>query len=134
MSQENVENVRQAVDAFNRGDADTFVALASPEVEWEDAMFWSRVARTYRGRNELREWFNEVGEAWESIHIEIEEITEAPDNSVFFGIAMTARGRGSGVETEGRAWQLVRFADGKTVRRQVFLDRTEALEAAGLSE
>jgi ketosteroid isomerase-like protein len=134
MSQENVESIRQAVDAFNRGDADTFVALASPEVEWEDAMFWSGVTRTYRGRDELRGWFNEVGEAWESIHIEIEEITEAPDNSVFFGISMTARGKGSGVETEGRAWQLNRFADGKTVTRQVFLDRTEALEAAGLSE
>ena len=127
-------NIRRAVEAFNRRDADTFVALASPEVEWEDAMFWSGVARTYRGRGELREWFNEIVEAWESIHVEIEEITEAADDRVFFGLSLVARGRGSGVETELRAWQLNRFADGKTVGRQVFLDRTEALEAAGLRE
>jgi hypothetical protein len=55
MSEENVENIRQAVEAFNRRDADAFVALASPNIEWEDPSFWSGVARTYRGREEVRE-------------------------------------------------------------------------------
>ena len=134
MSRENVENVLQAVEAFNRQDADAFVALASPEVEWEDAMFWTGVARTYRGRDELTEWFNEVAEAWESIHVEVEEITEAGDDRALVGLLMRGRGVVSGVETEGRAWQVNWFVDGKTGRRQVFLDRAEALEAAGLRE
>jgi len=134
MSQENVENVLQAVEAFNRRDADAFVALASPDVEWEDAIFWSGVARTYRGRDGLREWFKQVVEPWERIRVEVEEITEATDNRVFVGLYLTARGKGSGVETELRAWQVNRFADGKTARRHVFLERADALEAAGLSE
>jgi ketosteroid isomerase-like protein len=134
MSEENVENLLQAVEAFNRKDADAFVALASPEVEWEDAMFWSGVARTYRGRDELREWFNEVEEAWESIHVEVEEITEAGDDRAFAELFLTGRGAGSGVETELRVWQVNWFVDGKTARRRVFLERAEALEAAGLSE
>jgi ketosteroid isomerase-like protein len=92
------------------------------------------VARTYRGREELREWFNEVEEAWESIRVEVEEITEAGDDRAFVGLFLTGRGAGSGVETELRAWQVNWFVDGKTARRQVFLDRAEALEAAGLSE
>ena len=129
-----MENVLQAVEAFNRRDADAFVALASPDVEWEDAIFWSGVARTYRGRDGLREWFKQVVEPWERIRVEVEEITEATDNRVFVGLYLTARGKGSGVETELRAWQVNRFADGKTARRHVFLERADALEAAGLSE
>jgi ketosteroid isomerase-like protein len=60
MSQENVEIGLQQVDAVHRRDADTFVATVSPDVEWEDSMFWSEVSRTYRGRAELRKWFNQV--------------------------------------------------------------------------
>ena len=134
MSQENVEIVRQAVEAFNREDADEFVALAGLNVEWEDAIFWSGVTRTYRGRQELREWFNQVLERWESLHVEVEEITEAANDGVFYCLFLTGRGKGSGVDTELRVWAVNWFADGKVSRRRVFRERDEALEAAGLSE
>ena len=134
MSQENVEIVRQAVEAFNREDADAFVALAGPNVEWEDAIFWSGVTRTYRGREELREWFNQVLEPWESLHVEVEEITEAANDGVFYCLFLTGRGKGSGVDTELRVWAVNWFADGKVSRRRVFRERDGALEAAGLRE
>jgi ketosteroid isomerase-like protein len=134
MSQENVEIVRQAVEAFNREDADAFVALAGLNVEWEDAIFWSGVTRTYRGRQELREWFNQVLEPWESLHVEVEEITEAANDGVFYCLFLTGRGKGSGVDTELRVWAVNWFADGKVSRRRVFREREEALQAAGLSE
>jgi ketosteroid isomerase-like protein len=87
------------------------------------------------GREELREWFKQVLEPWESLHIELEDITEAGDDRVFYGLFLTARGKGSGVEAPGlRVWSVVWFADGKATRRQVFRDRPEALEAAGLSD
>jgi hypothetical protein len=54
---------------------------------------------------------------------------------VFVGLFLTARGKGSGVEAPGlRLWQVNQFEDGKTARRQVFLERAEVLEAAGLRE
>jgi hypothetical protein len=54
---------------------------------------------------------------------------------VFVGLFLTARGKGSGVEAPGlRVWQVNQFEHGKTARRQVFLERAEALEAAGLRE
>jgi ketosteroid isomerase-like protein len=134
MSKENVEIVRQAVEAFNREDADAFVALAGLNVEWEDAIFWSGVTRTYRGRQELREWFNQVLEPWESLHVEVEEITEAANDGVFYCLFLTGRGKGSGVDTELRVWAVNWFADGKVSRRRVFRERDEALQAAGLSE
>ena len=134
MSEENVENIMQAVEAFNRRDADGFIALVTPEVEWEDAIFWSGETRTYRGRDELREWFAQVVEPWESVQVEVQEIMET-DDRMLVGLSLTGRGKGSGVEApELHVWQVNRFADGKTARRQVFLERADALEAAGLSE
>jgi hypothetical protein len=74
-------------------------------------------------------------EPWESIHVEVEQITEAADDRAFVGLFLTARGKGSGVEAAAlRIWQVNWFADGKTARRQAFRERAEALEAAGLRE
>jgi ketosteroid isomerase-like protein len=134
MSEENVELVRRAINAFNRRDVDAFVATASPDVEWEDAIFWSGVTRIYRGRAGLRDWFNQVLEPWESIHVEADEIAEA-DDRVFFDLLINARGKGSGLEAPGlRVWCVVWLADGEVTRRLVFRDRDEALEAAELRE
>jgi ketosteroid isomerase-like protein len=105
MSQENVEVALAAVDAANRRDADAFVACLSPDVEWEENGDIPGARVIYRGRAEVREWFEEVLMApWERFHIEVEEITEAGGGGVFSGLLITARGRGSGVETELRFW------------------------------
>jgi ketosteroid isomerase-like protein len=134
MSDENVENFRRAVEAFNRGDADAFVALARPDVEWEDAVFWSEGSKVFRGRDELREWFAQVQEPWESIHIAVEEILEAGDDRMVVGLGLTARGGSSGAETRLQAWQVNWLIEGLTAKRSVFRDRDDALEAVGLSE
>jgi len=133
MSRENVEIAQQQIEAINRRDADAFVALVSPDVEWEDSVFWSEPARVYR-RAELREWFNKILEPWASFHLEVEEITETVDDRVFIGGVLTTRGKGSGAETKVRGWFVLWIANGKITRRQVFLARNEALEAAGLLE
>ena len=111
MSQENIKLVLEAVDAFNRQDRDAFVALASADVEWEDAIFWSETVRTFG------------------------EITAAADAGVFFSLFITARGKSSGVKAPGlRVWSVCWFADGLFTERQVFRERDQALEAAGLRE
>jgi ketosteroid isomerase-like protein len=125
--------VRRQIEAGNRRDLDEFVALVSEDVEWEDSMFWSEPTRIYRGRAELREWLDRVLEPWESLHFEVEEMTEAADDLVFGGARLTGRGKGSGVQTEIRGWFLYKVVGGEITRRQVFLDRDEGVEAAGLS-
>ena len=137
MSQENVKVVLEAVAALNRSDAGAFLQALHPDVVWEESGdVFPGLRGTYRGPAEVRKWVEGaiLDEAWESIHIDVNEITEAGDARVFLGTLVTARGAGSGVETELRAWQILGLADGKVVRRQVFFNRTEALEAAGLSE
>jgi ketosteroid isomerase-like protein len=134
MSEEVVEIVRRVVDATNRMDADAFVATLSPEVEWEDNLFWTEGSRTFRGAAEVRGWLSEVWEPWESLRMEAVEITEASDGLLFVEFDLTARGRESGAETRHRFWTVTRIADGRIRTRKTFLDRSEALEAAGLRE
>jgi ketosteroid isomerase-like protein len=134
MSRENVESMRRAVEAFNRGDAAAFVALGTPDVEWEDAIFWSEGSRIYRGRDELRDWFAQVREPWERIQIAIEEIIETGHDRLVFGLRLTARGSSSGADTRLEVWQVQWFREGLTAKRRIFRDRAEALEAARLSE
>jgi ketosteroid isomerase-like protein len=136
MSEETVEVIREAVDALNRRDPDAFIAFLSPDVEWEErGDVLPGLRGVYRGRAEVREWFEEAFlEVWESFHLEVEEMTEASDGRVFQGWGFSARGRGSGVATELRGWNVFWLADGRVARRQLFWARDEALEAAGLSE
>jgi ketosteroid isomerase-like protein len=134
MSRANVELIRRVVDATNRRDADAFVANVSPDVEWEDTLFWTQRARTYRGRAGVREWLHEIQEPWEGLHIEAEEITDASDGRLFVEFGLTARGKESGVETGFRFWSVIWIVDGMVTRRRSFHDRAEALEAAGLRD
>jgi ketosteroid isomerase-like protein len=134
MSHENVEIVRHVVEAINRGDADAFVATVSPDVEWEDAVFWTEGPRTFRGRAGVREWLNQILEPWESVHLEAEEVTDVSDGRFVVGFGFTARGKESGVETQLRFWAMCGVAGGRITRREVFRERAEALEAAGLRE
>ena len=136
MSRDNVEIVREGVDAVNRRDPDAFIACVHPDVVWEvgDEMTLD-LGGVYRGRAGVREWFEKSFlDVWEVFDLEVEEVNKAGDDGVFLGVHVTARGRDSGVEVEGRGWQVCWLADGMITRRKLFLDRDDALEAAGLPE
>lgn len=135
MSQEGVELVLRQADAVNHRDADAFVATAHPDLEWEDSAFWSEETRIWRGRDELHEWFNKIlVEPWHTLHCEVDEITEAPDDRIFFAVLVRAIGKDSGAEIQQRFWSVYWTADAGVVRRQIFLEREDALRAAGLSQ
>ena len=134
MSQENVEVVLRHVEALRRRDVEVLIAVVSPDVEWEDAVFWSEPTHVYRGEAALRAWFQAVVEPWESIDAEVEEVTDTEDDRVLLGGVLTARGKASGVETQIRGWFVLWVTNGKITRRQAFRDRDLALEAAGLSK
>jgi ketosteroid isomerase-like protein len=136
MSQENVEIALKVIDALNGRDEEAFVECLGPDVQWEEnTPIYAGLSRVYRGTAEARAWFNEViVEFWDAFHFESEETTEGPGGRVLLGGLITARGKGSGVETELRVWGVVWVAEGAITRRQIFLDRDEALEAAGLRE
>ena len=134
MSEANVEIARENIDAFNQRDTDAFLASLHPDVEWEDTGGFPGVQGVYRGRAGVRRWLEAFSEAWENFHGKVEQINESSEGRVLLEVLGTARGRASGVETELRAWFLLWIKDGKIIKRQLFWNRDEALEAAGLRE
>jgi ketosteroid isomerase-like protein len=63
MSQENVENVRRGIDAWNRGDVDEWLAGFAPEAELHaTGRFVDR--GVYRGRAGLERYWAESGRTW----------------------------------------------------------------------
>jgi ketosteroid isomerase-like protein len=128
--QEMINGLRRAYDAFNRGDFDTAIELAHPEIEYVPPGGQALL----KGANALRAWMEP--DAFESQVLEIEELKVAGDR-VLVRQRATARGAASGIEMEIQSWTLWTFdPDGKAIRAEVFLPHqdAEAFEAAGLSE
>jgi ketosteroid isomerase-like protein len=140
MSQENVEIVREVIEAADRRDAEAAFAHYAPEIEWDAYEVGAGVpvppglGRVARGHDELRAWLSEWLNAWESAEYEQEGLIDAGDKVVQL-LRMRVRGRGSGIELEyGPYAQLWTLRDGMIVRMKLFADQAEALEAAGLRE
>ena len=66
-------------------------------------------------------------------HVRPTEFRESKED-VFIAFAMDGRGRGSGVDVAREGFQVWHFRDGRGARIEEYVDRAEALEAAGLSE
>ena len=70
---------------------------------------------------------------WEDYRLDAEEMVEA-GSSVFVAVRERMRGKGSGVPIDRRWAQVWTFHRGRIIRWELFEDRDEALEAAGLQE
>jgi ketosteroid isomerase-like protein len=132
MSEENVENVRRGIDAWNRGDLDEWLAGFAPKAELHTTGRFPDQG-VYRGRAGLERYWSEIHEAAEEMSVTVTDMRAIGDK-VFQ--AVTARGRGerSGVPIEQPIWFVTTLRDGLAVRVENYVDRAEALEAAGLQE
>src|SRR3954453_9648657 len=134
MSQENVELVRDAFEAFARGDRERTERLVDPEVEFHGTVGGLEEGRIAHGLPEIVQVFEaEDLEAWEERRLEPEEFIDAGDDVVVL-LHEYRRGRGSGGELETKTAVVVTVSGGRVVRIQGYMDRGAALEAAGLSE
>jgi ketosteroid isomerase-like protein len=131
MSQENVEIVRVAYDAYNRGDLDAALKDVAPDSQLD----WTRGLGPQRGTyrlDQMRAFFEDFSETFESIRVEAEEFIDAGEHVV---VPQTGYIRGrDGIEATARITLLWTIRDGAVVRICLYQDKHEALEAAGLSE
>jgi ketosteroid isomerase-like protein len=135
MSRENVDAFERAIEAYNRRDIDAFLEPIDPEVELPGALqaLLESEAKVYRGYEGVRQWVRDIDEALANIRLELPEIHDLGDRLVAIG-RLSARGQASGAETESPFGCVVEWKNGKATRVVSFLDRKEALEAAGLRE
>jgi ketosteroid isomerase-like protein len=134
MSQENVEIVRRAVQAFNeRG----FDGIGDSDLVTDDFEFHEPpeqpAPRTARGREEVRKLGGEFDAAWAEHHSEPQEIRAVDADRVLLVSVEHFKGR-DGIEVDAPFAAIFTLRDGKLARWQAFWDKRRALEAAGLSE
>jgi ketosteroid isomerase-like protein len=133
MSDENVELLRRAVDAYNRRDVEALNAELDPEVVWLPALpGLVEGMQPYRGHEGIAQMFSDFFEVLDEIHFEYTEVHDSGDVVVAIGELRT-RGKASGAETASPYANVAEVRNGKGTRITGYLDPGEAMEAAGLS-
>jgi ketosteroid isomerase-like protein len=130
MSQENVEVVRSAFSAFERGEVSELLNrmaddLTTHRLEPDDAI--------YHGKEGFFQATADWIEDFDDWTVAPEAFIDAGD-SVVVRVHQTARGERSGAPVEGLAWFVFHIRGGKIARLSIHLREAQALEAAGLSE
>ncbi|MEO7196892.1 MAG: nuclear transport factor 2 family protein [Solirubrobacterales bacterium] len=132
MSEENVEILRRAFEAFNRRDADGFATLCTQDVEIVPIR--AAVEDTiYRGPDAVNRFFTESDQVWDHLRVEVDEIHDLGDRVLVLGL-FCARGRASGAEVEIKAGWVAELEGGLIAAARTYASGEDALEAAGLSE
>jgi len=131
MSQENVESMRAAIDAFNRRDGEGFGAFLANDAEIVPVRA-ALEGTVYRGPDAAAQYCAAVEESWENLRWEVEEIRDGGSWVLVLG-RIQGRGRGSGAAIDAKGAWLARFRDGLVTNFRTYPDRREALEAVGLA-
>jgi ketosteroid isomerase-like protein len=135
MSEKNVETIRRVYERWVQGDASLFEAFdQNIELHPDPAADWVGVNDIYRGHDGVRSYIAQVYEAFEEYRTEVEDLLDAGDKVITLAIEH-ARGRRSGARVEARRTAHVwTMRENKAIRLDLYLDRAQALEAAGLRE
>jgi ketosteroid isomerase-like protein len=131
MSQENVEIVKAAIDAYNREDWDALVDAAAPGFELD----FSRAVGPWHGvfgRDQFRRVLSDISGGWESLRVEPHEFIEVGD-VVVVPWTTYATGR-DGIELTSSVTNVWTVRGGAIERVTMYQERQDALEAVGLSE
>ena len=132
MPTDNVEIAKRAIDAFNRRDVDAFAALTTADFEWSPSMV-AVDGEIFRGRDGVGRYFESLIDAWEEFQVLPNRFRDSDDVVVMLG-RLAGYGRGSGVRIESPLGMLFGFRDRTISQIRGYLDHSEALHAAGLSE
>jgi ketosteroid isomerase-like protein len=126
-----VEIVRRSFEAWNEGNVQ-----AIRDCYTEDAVIETPITefgRTFQGDDPLGRWIAEQQDTWAESRWDVERIFEGDGVVVSFYRSIST-GRASGIEVVRDLTGVHHIRDGLIARDRVFLDRAEALEAAGVGE
>jgi ketosteroid isomerase-like protein len=133
--QDNVELVRDLLEAFRRRDHERAFDFYDPHIEWDARWHPSPdVVGIYHGHEGVRTYWRRWLSAWSDLEFVIDDVQAGDGGQVVAVIRDQHQwGRHSGVETEVPPYGLIfTIRDGKVVRWQSFVEPEAALKAAGL--
>jgi ketosteroid isomerase-like protein len=131
MSEENVELMREGIEATNRRDLEAVFRGMAPDIHFEHRL--AALQGSFVGIEGVRSWFADLVEVFDSWRIECEDIRDLGDRVLALGTVRTI-GRESGVETELPLAIVAEYSDGFITHYIDYGDWAQALEAAGLEE
>jgi ketosteroid isomerase-like protein len=132
MSEENVELLRHALEAFRQRDRTTWLSLHDDDFEVINDRDFPEAG--VRAPEAAWDHYLKVADAFERVPVQTDELVDAGADKVLAHQQTVVRGRGSGAEVEFDYWLVFTVRQGRIHRTQWFADRVDALEAAGLSE
>jgi ketosteroid isomerase-like protein len=133
MSQENVEIVRRALEAYDRGGLDGLAKLWHPDINWRAAVGAIDDVGLMEGPDALRDYYRQWEETFEKLRMEVEELIDAGDRVVAV-VRLAGQMKDSDAEIDIRYAIVFTTRDGKIATGREYLTRDEALEAAGVAE
>jgi ketosteroid isomerase-like protein len=133
MSQNNVDLVRRGLAS-----PDNFWALLDEHVVFNTPNVPHDILDVYGtpvlvGRRAVIDVTRSYWGTWDDYHLDAEELIDA-GSSVVGVVRERGRGKGGGVPFDRRFAQVWTFSQDRIVRMEVFSEKAEALEAAGLGE
>jgi ketosteroid isomerase-like protein len=131
MSQENVEVVRRALDAFAADDVEALLQVVDPEIEFEPHL--AMVEGNYKGHDGVREFMRDAFETLRVTGIDHHETRDLGDRVIALG-SFHFHGVESGIEDDVAFAILARVRDERILQLKDYGSKVLALEAAGLSE
>jgi ketosteroid isomerase-like protein len=131
MSQENVEVIRAAHEAWNAGDMDAVRETLGPDVIVQTVGDWPE-AGPYVGREAVMSFLEQLREPWDADTLEeTSDLLHAADRVV---VTYVWRGVGHGPASNMEFTVVWSLRKGKVGGIEFFWDHAKALEAAGLRE
>jgi uncharacterized protein len=130
---EAAEILRQAYATLNRDGIESALRFLDPSIEFVPVPGWLPDAEHFHGHDGVRAWFAKVGEVFDIDRWEPREYIDAGDRLVI-AVTITGNAKATGIRGQLDLYQVWTVRERKAVRMEAFLDRAQALEAAGHSE
>jgi len=134
MSQENVEVVRAAFDAFGREGIDGVIDYWTEDIDHRAAEGAIDDRGPIHGKDAMRAYMQDWIDTFDDFKTEAVELIDAGGDQVIAMLHASGRAKLSGVETDVTYAVVYTIRDGKVARGREYMTREEAVEAAGLRE
>ena len=131
MSQENVEIVRRFIDAWSAHDREEMLRYLHPDAVFHSAIT-NVVGETFEGPDQIVAVFDRWDEEWSEIYWEVDEFVDVDETRVVTLHRVFATGRITGIQTIRELGGVLELRDGLVISQWIYLDRAEALAAAGV--
>ncbi len=130
MTSEALAVVRTFFELAGAGDYAGIAEYLDRDVVWFGTTGGLDGHRVIRGPDAFLDYLREIEGAWEQFDLEVEQLIESDETVVAF-LRETARGRGA-LDLQNETAVVIKVREGLIAEARGYLDRDEALEAAGL--